>query len=712
MNVASLMQSPWWQTAGWVMIHFLWVGAAIAFLAAALRRLMPPDPSRRYALALSCFAALAIAPFAIFLALPIEPPRVPVFGDMPSPQEAIELPVAPAPVVDQSPPTSPHVIVEAVAHYLPLLWLIGAPCTLLLVVSGIVGSERLRRQSAILRDGDLAARSGQLARSLQIARHVALGICARLKAPILVGVFKPMILLPPAALAGWSVEQLEMVLLHELAHVRRWDNVVNLVQRFIEALLFFHPAVWWISAWVRLERESCCDQIVVSRTGKPREYAETLAAFALTATPFRTGAPAMAEHRVVTRIRRILNLEDRTMKVSTKFLGFGVALLIAAVMLLGFYARDGASNPPAPDVGAPEAQNDQDPATRPAVDKAKPQAPAPNRQKPNGNTDGPSAQSQKKEEKLDNSMTQRARVAAYQQVDLYSRVAGVVKNVSVDIGDGVKRGQALFEIEASDAELELKQKTALVDQAKAEIEVARSSVRAAQAALAAIKALVTEAEAGCQNAAATQTFRQKRLDRFKSLFEAKAVDQQLYEESREQFQAAQAAVAAAEAKLRSAKAMVDEGVAKLARAEADLNVALARVQAAEAAAQRSRNLVDAAQIRAPFDGVVTRRAVNVGDFVPAAGQGNAKPLATVTRTDLLRIVVEAPERSVLAIKVGAPVTIYVDAFPNKQFEAKVSRVGADINPETRLMRIEIDLPNADGRLLPGMSGSVTFKADQ
>src|SRR5262249_43901741 len=155
--------------------------------------------------------------------------------------------------------------------------------------------------------------------------------------------------------------------------------------------------------------------------------------------------------------------------------------------LLGFYARDGASSPPALDVAAAEPENEQDNAPPAAVDETKPQAPAPNRQKANGDTDGPRAQNRKKP---DNSMTQRAAVVAYQQVDLYSRVAGVVKNVSVDIGDRVKRGQALFEIEASDIELELKQKTALVDQAKAEIEVARSSVRASQAALAAIKALV------------------------------------------------------------------------------------------------------------------------------------------------------------------------------------------------------------------------------
>ena len=71
-----------------------------------------------------------------------------------------------------------------------------------------------------------------------------------------------------------------MVLWHELAHLRRWDNLINLIQRVVESLLFFHPAVWWVSAWARLEREHCCDLIVVERTGRPRAYAETLAALA------------------------------------------------------------------------------------------------------------------------------------------------------------------------------------------------------------------------------------------------------------------------------------------------------------------------------------------------------------------------------------------------------------------------------------------------
>ena len=103
-----------------------------------------------------------------------------------------------------------------------------------------------------------------------------MAVCDRIAAPILVGVLRPMILLPAAALAGWDPQQLEMVLLHELAHVRRYDNLVNLLQRIVESLLFFQPMVWIVSGWVRREREHCCDELVVARTRQPHAYAEML----------------------------------------------------------------------------------------------------------------------------------------------------------------------------------------------------------------------------------------------------------------------------------------------------------------------------------------------------------------------------------------------------------------------------------------------------
>ena len=112
-----------------------------------------------------------------------------------------------------------------------------------------------------------------------------------------------------------------MVLWRELAHLHRWDNLINLIQRIVESLLFFHPAVWWASKWVRLEREYCCDLIVVQRTGRPRAYVETLAALAA-GTPPRTARTGMAQSQVVLRIRHILEFHEHhmTMKLSRSWL--------------------------------------------------------------------------------------------------------------------------------------------------------------------------------------------------------------------------------------------------------------------------------------------------------------------------------------------------------------------------------------------------------
>ena len=99
--------------------------------------------------------------------------------------------------------------------------------------------------------------------------------------PLLIGIVRPLVLLPASAVCGYSPEQVEMIVLHELAHVRRWDNLVNLVQRLVEAVLFFHPSVWWLSRRVRLEREHCCDAVVLAHAHAPQRYAEFLAEIAL-----------------------------------------------------------------------------------------------------------------------------------------------------------------------------------------------------------------------------------------------------------------------------------------------------------------------------------------------------------------------------------------------------------------------------------------------
>ena len=207
----------------------------------------------------------------------------------------------------------------------------------------------------------MSPRPGRLARDRP--PH-GVGICDRLHGPILVGIIRPLILLPPAALSGWSVEQIEMVLLHELAHLQRWDNLVNLVQRIIESLLFFHPVVWWLSGWVRLERELCCDRLVVERLSRPFAYVEMLMTVAGSSQRGRRAVLAMADRQVMTRIRRLLNREDRSMKLTMpEGLGVLVAMIVGVSLALGLQAA-----PPKP---AGESEESIRQALRTMVDDVK-----------------------------------------------------------------------------------------------------------------------------------------------------------------------------------------------------------------------------------------------------------------------------------------------------------------------------------------------------
>jgi RND family efflux transporter MFP subunit len=124
-------------------------------------------------------------------------------------------------------------------------------------------------------------------------------------------------------------------------------------------------------------------------------------------------------------------------------------------------------------------------------------------------------------------------------------------------------------------------------------------------------------------------------------------------------------------------------------------------------------LVQFATITSPYDGVITQRNFFRGDFVKAATEGGAPlPLLTVERTDLMRVVVQVPDRDVPFTDPGDPATVEVDALPGKKFQAKVSRIASSEDPQTRLMHTEIDLPNPTGKICKGMYGRVTILLDR
>ncbi|WP_165069107.1 M56 family metallopeptidase [Paludisphaera rhizosphaerae] len=343
MNINT--SSAVWTALGWTFLHVGWIGVIVGLAASLVRRSLRRAPAEvRHAAALVSLLSLAASPFIAF-AVVYEPAHAPISPPTATITQPDSSPQARAVVVNERPsirptlPTEPTIAsrwFEPWIDVLPGVWLAGTLMILVRTTIGLAGVERLRRTSTPLRDGPVAELCHELARSLGIAREVGLAVCDRIAGPLLIGVIRPTILLPAAALSGWAPDQLEMALLHELAHLRRRDNLVCLFQQLVEALLFFHPTTWWLSAWLRLERETCCDQRVVARTGRPRAYAELLAtlAGAGSSTP---PCPAMTERPIATRIRRILFKEDRPMPLKPtvpETLALAAATLLAAALAI------------------------------------------------------------------------------------------------------------------------------------------------------------------------------------------------------------------------------------------------------------------------------------------------------------------------------------------------------------------------------------------
>src|SRR5206468_6217194 len=201
---------------------------------------------------------------------------------------------------------------EPLLPWIVVLWLTGVVTLSLRLTSGWLAARRLRALGTLPAPEPCVAALHRLAARLRVSRPVRLLQSAMVQVPAVLGWVRPVILLPASALTGLTPLQLEALLAHELAHVRRYDYLVNLVQSVIETLLFYHPAVWWVSQQVREEREHCCDDLAVAVCGDAHLYATALVgmerlrgtppAFALAATG-RGGA-------LMGRIRRLVAPEQ------------------------------------------------------------------------------------------------------------------------------------------------------------------------------------------------------------------------------------------------------------------------------------------------------------------------------------------------------------------------------------------------------------------
>jgi RND family efflux transporter MFP subunit len=225
-----------------------------------------------------------------------------------------------------------------------------------------------------------------------------------------------------------------------------------------------------------------------------------------------------------------------------------------------------------------------------------------------------------------------------------------------------------------------------------------------KASLATVKQ--TEAELG--RATAFRIFREEQYRRFKDLVNQKAIDERLVDEKQDEMNAAKSAEGAAEAAIVTAQADVAAAAATIEEAKANLKNSEAKVLVAQSVLKRANVLADYRTIVSPYSGVITTRTFFPGDFIRDAERSGEPPLLVVEQTDPVRVVTQVPDKDVPWAVRGRPAVVEIDALPGESFHGVISRTAASEDPQTRLMRVEVDLPNPSGRLRPGMYGQVTI----
>lgn len=316
-----MTSGPLFEALGWTMVHFLWAGAAVWLASRGVLAAIPASAAAsRHAAALGGLAALGALPVLIFalhsggaggdrraeiLAGPESGTTGRALSGLVRMAPAVGAGRAPGTAVGPGEDSWQDRIIPS----LPWIWLLGTTAMFAALACGGAGVRRLERDALALGGGPwfevftrLRARAGS-------GRDVLLAASARILSPVVVGVLRPVILVPVSLLTGLTPDEVEMVLRHELAHVRRRDNLVNLGQRILEAVLFFHPAVWSLSRQVRREREACCDGAALEGSGRRQDYAALL----LRLLPAGAGglpASALSGPDVLIRIRRILEQES------------------------------------------------------------------------------------------------------------------------------------------------------------------------------------------------------------------------------------------------------------------------------------------------------------------------------------------------------------------------------------------------------------------
>jgi uncharacterized protein (TIGR03435 family) len=357
--------NAWTDVVGWTLLHFVWEGTLIAVVAAlALQALRRASAQLRYVIACGALLTALFAPVATAVSLvtvsdaariaePLAGTPVPLMGPvrggsgLVTTARASLASLGPQPII----PTN----VASILSLLVSAWAVGVLLLTIRLGLGWWRVHRLHADALASPASQWLATATQVAGTLGLSRAIHVVDSVAIDTPTVIGWLRPVILLPIAALANLTPGQVQAILAHELAHVQRHDFLVNLLQAVAETLLFYHPAVWWLSSRIRAEREHCCDDVAVAVCGDPVDYADaltTLASWACLRTvdaaarPAASLAVAATGGSLLLRIRRLLKLpadRERSRPRAPFVIGVTVLLIVligARLMVVAQVARD------------------------------------------------------------------------------------------------------------------------------------------------------------------------------------------------------------------------------------------------------------------------------------------------------------------------------------------------------------------------------------
>jgi beta-lactamase regulating signal transducer with metallopeptidase domain len=342
----SLFEKSLIDALGWALIHFIWQGTLVAtLLAVALRILQAWSSNLRYAAACVAMLLMLVLPPATIALISLSATKQSTRGvlevfttrsDLHTLSGAYE-PATPDKTELVTSPTNLFYFFRAdsllpLLPWMILVWLLGVGIFSLRLTCAWVYTQRLKLYMTRTMDGKWEEALHRLCEQLQLRRPIRLLESTIVGVPTVIGWLRPVVILPVSAVTGLSWQQLEALIAHELAHIRRHDYLINLLQAVIETLLFYHPAVWWVSRRIRQEREHCCDDLAVAVCGNALTYARAL----LEMEQLRAAGPqlAMAANGglLMNRIQRLLGMQTQQ---TDRFPGLvaGLMLLLSMVSL-------------------------------------------------------------------------------------------------------------------------------------------------------------------------------------------------------------------------------------------------------------------------------------------------------------------------------------------------------------------------------------------